>query len=88
MYNLRFEPPMDPPEPEVAFYCECCGNEIYVGEDYYYIEDCAICSECLVEWMDRYYKKIAEKDYDDDEPDPDRIYDEWRDRQLEKEWED
>ena len=80
MYTLRFEPPMDPPEPDVAFHCDCCGEEIYVGEDYYEIEDVRICKECLIEWMDKYYKKEAEAE--EYEPDPDRAYDEWRDKQM------
>ena len=76
MYNLRFEPPLDPPEPEVAFYCDDCGYEIYVGESYYRVGDKHYCEGCVS-------SEIAEKDYDDG-PDPDRIYDEWRDRQMEE----
>lgn len=80
MYNLHFEPPLDPPEPEIAFYCDDCGGEIYVGETYYRIDGKNYCEYCI-----EASKEIAEKDYDDDGPDPDRIYDEWRDRQMEME---
>lgn len=84
-YQLSKEPPLDPPEPEIALYCDCCGIEIYVGEDYYDIESCVICSECLGEWMDEHYRKEAEIEPDDG-PDPDEAYDRWRDRKMEEEW--
>ena len=46
MYNLHFEPPLDPPEPEIAFYCDDCGGEIYVGETYYRIDGKNYCEYC------------------------------------------
>ena len=76
LYLLDREPPLDPPEPEVAFYCEGCGSEIYVGEDYYRVDGKPYCEGCVS-------SEIAEPDYDDG-PDPDQIYDDWRERQMEK----
>lgn len=72
------EPPLDPPEPELAFFCEGCGEEIYVGETYYRVDGKNYCEYCVI-------ADVAEKAYDDG-PDPDVEYDRWRDSQLEKEW--
>ena len=73
------EPPLDPPEPELAFFCEGCGNEIYVGDTYYRVDGKNYCEDCVSQ-------EIAEYDDNDDGPDPDIAYDRWRDSQLEKEW--
>ena len=67
------EPPLDPPEPEVAFRCDYCGNDIYVGEEYYHIDGTDICTECLRDWADEFYKREAEPDG----PDPDLGRDDW-----------
>lgn len=34
-------------EPEFAFECDICGAKIYVGEDYYKIEENKYCEECV-----------------------------------------
>ena len=73
LYLLNKEPPLDPPEPEVAFFCEGCGCEIYVGDDYYRVDGKNYCVDCVS-------SGIAEKDYDDDGPGPDEMYDRWRER--------
>ena len=77
LYLLDREPPLDPPEPEVAFYCADCGGEIYIGETYFRVDGKNYCEGCVS-------TEIAEPDYDDDGPDPDQIYDDWRDRQMER----
>ena len=77
LYLLDREPPLDPPEPEVAFYCADCGGEIYIGETYFRVDGKNYCEGCVS-------TEIAEPDYDDDGPDPDQIYDDWRERQMEK----
>ena len=83
MYQLKSEPPLDPPEPTVALYCDNCGNEIYVGEDYWDINGDRICRDCLDDWLDRCKKEAEYPDYDG--PDPDEEYDRWKDRQMD-EW--
>ena len=64
-YQLRSEPPLDPPEPETVYVCDVCGEPIYVGDEYYpfYAEN--VCTECIRDYIDREYKEIAEK------PEPD-----------------
>ena len=42
-------------EERVAFHCDCCSEPIYIGEDYYEIDDIKICEDCI-----RDYKKTAE----------------------------
>lgn len=32
------EPSLTPKEPKVSHYCDCCGGEIYEGEEYYHLE--------------------------------------------------
>lgn len=76
MRLFTFEPPLDPPEPEVALYCDCCGEPIYVGEDYYDLSDiyCKtgvdnVCSECITDCIDRHFKaqaEVPEPDYEED----------------------
>ena len=36
-----------PPEPKVAEYCDCCGNEIYEGDYVFEIDGEKLCEECL-----------------------------------------
>lgn len=61
MYQLPFEPPLDHPEPDTAFFCSICGYPIAVGDDYYDIDGEHICPECIAEYIDRNYKSVAEK---------------------------
>lgn len=67
----------DPPEPEYPE-CPVCGSEC---EDIYYSTDGDIvgCDDCI--------KKVDANEWAAEErknagPDPDRLYDEWRDRQC------
>lgn len=44
------EPSLTPKEPKVAHYCDCCGGEIYEGEDYYEFDldgATCICRDCV-----------------------------------------
>lgn len=34
-------------EPKVAFNCDWCGDEIYLGDDYYDIAGDKVCEDCL-----------------------------------------
>ena len=63
-------------EPAVAFKCDCCGGDIYVGDTVYVLDKNHYCEECC-------YRTEAEIP----EPDEDYKYDLWRDRQLMNEWE-
>ena len=68
-YQLTKEPPLDPPEPEIAYICDVCGETIYEGEEYYEIHGDTICSECIRDYIDMEFKKVAEMeepDYEDD----------------------
>ena len=39
---------LEPPEPKTLFFCDCCGNDIYEGEECYITEDKHIyCTECV-----------------------------------------
>lgn len=42
-------------EEEVADCCDCCGRDIYVGEEYYDVDGVVICENCIKD-----YKKTAE----------------------------
>lgn len=46
--------PADPAEAKVMTYCDGCGEEIYAGEDVYYVNgDIVHCNwECLVRCID------------------------------------
>ena len=48
-YDLGFEPPLEPPEPRVAFVCDDCGGDIYVCEDYYEVQGIRLCVCCMKE---------------------------------------
>lgn len=65
-------------EPAVAFKCDCCGGDIYVGDTVYVLGNNHYCEECCYE---------TEAEAEIPEPDEDRAYDLWRDRQLMDEWE-
>lgn len=52
------------PEPQVAYRCWQCGNEIYEGEDLYIINDEMWCEECVTEC--RTTAEIDRLDYDYD----------------------
>ena len=58
LYLLDREPPLDPPEPEVAFYCADCGGEIYIGETYFRVDGKNYCEGCVS-------TEIAEPEYDE-----------------------
>lgn len=34
-------------EPTVVFLCGWCNSEIIEGDDYYNIDDCQVCEECV-----------------------------------------
>ena len=63
-------------EPAVAFKCDGCGGDIYIGDTMYVLGKDHYCEECC-------YKTEAEIP----EPDEDFEYECWRDRQLMDEWE-
>lgn len=46
------EAPLEPPEyperePEVFTFCAWCGDEILEGDDYYMINEQAVCGNCI-----------------------------------------
>lgn len=41
------EPPLDPPEAKVVFYCDDCDREICEGDAYYRIMDFVFCESCV-----------------------------------------
>lgn len=48
------------PDEEIIFnICDVCGEEIYVGDEYYDIDGIIIHDECLKDWA-KEYKKEAE----------------------------
>lgn len=51
------------PPPPVAYTCDCCGEPIYEGDDYYDIDGVAWCEDCI-----RAARKTAELEewYDED----------------------
>lgn len=49
------EPSLTPKEPKVAHYCDCCGGEIYEGEEYYEFDSLCICKDCV-----RCARRVAE----------------------------
>lgn len=38
---------LDPPEPKVVGHCTNCGEDIYAGEDAYFIAGKIYCIECV-----------------------------------------
>ena len=32
---------------KLVYKCDWCGNEILEGDDYYMIEDCPVCEDCI-----------------------------------------
>lgn len=47
-------------EPTVAYYCDCCGGEIYVGDTVYVADSKYYCEDCC-------YKTEAELPEPDDD---------------------
>lgn len=41
---------------KVAFKCDGCREEIYVGDDYYDCDGDFLCEECAQEWMEKVMK--------------------------------
>lgn len=35
---------LEPPEPQIVFLCDCCGEEVYVGDEYIEFGD----GECML----------------------------------------
>ena len=71
MYQLRFEPLLDPPEPEVISQCVWCDEDICVGDDYYELPDGTwVCEYCM-----NSAHKVAE---------PKDIIDSWEDIRVEE----
>lgn len=69
------------PEPESVYICDECEEGIYAGETVYEIGGHKYCEGCI---EDARYIAEEPEEY---EPDEDRAYDLWRDRQLMEEWE-
>lgn len=69
------------PEPEPVYICDECEEGIYPGETVYEIGGHKYCETCIDN-----ARYIAEEP-EEYEPDEDRAYDLWRDRQLMEEWE-
>lgn len=64
------------PEPMPIYICEKCEEGIYNGESVYEIDGHYYCESCIND-----ARFIAEEP-EPYEPDPDRMYDEYRDREL------
>lgn len=47
--TMEKERPLDSPEPEarISTACECCGDNIYEGEECYHIDDNWYCTDCV-----------------------------------------
>ena len=56
MVDIGIEPRLDPPEPEILFFCAECGNEIYEGEEYWLLHGEIYCEQCIED-----AKRFAEK---------------------------
>lgn len=69
------------PEPEPVYICDNCDEGIYAGETVYEIDGKYYCETCI---DNAGYIAEEPEEY---EPDEDRAYDLWRDRQLMEEWE-
>ena len=66
------------PEPEPVYICDECEDGIYDGDTYYELGGKIYCQGCI-----DYARQTAEcHSYEEFEPDEDRIYDAYRDRQL------
>ena len=63
--------------PVVFTQCAECGGDIEVGDTCFHVGNRCYCEYCCCE---------VEAEFDDYD-DSDRKYDEWRDRQLDEEWE-
>ncbi|WP_434302690.1 hypothetical protein [Clostridium botulinum] len=50
-YDYRYEAP----KVKIVDRCDICGNNIYEGDDYYYISHMNICNNCIDE-----FKKVGE----------------------------
>ncbi len=46
-YDFTGEPRLDPPEPKPLFACDDCGEDIFLGDDYYEICGGRYCVECV-----------------------------------------
>lgn len=69
------------PEEEPVYICDECEEGIYDGDAVYEIGGHKYCESCIDSAR---FTAEAPEPY---EPDPDRLYDEWRDRQLMEECE-
>ena len=62
MYNINNVPErsLEPPEPTLrkVYTCELCGEPIYEGEDYYYIEGFGYCCEPCIDDSKRYEAEL------------------------------
>ena len=63
------------PDPQPIYICCCCEEGIFAGETVYEIDGHYYCEGCIDDM-----RFVAEEE--EYEPDEDRAYDEWRDRQL------
>ena len=56
---------LEPKEPVVFCTCDECGQDIYEGEEYWVIDGCTVCDDCLRAFAEDYFwqnKRIAEID--------------------------
>lgn len=68
-YILSSEPPLDPPDPTIAYICDVCGEPIYVGDEYFPFEVDIVCTDCIRDYVERNFMEIAEipePDYEED----------------------
>ena len=59
-YDLWKTTPPDPTESRL--YCERCGVDFYVGDEYYYINDERYCPDCARDWLEEQRVVIEEVD--------------------------
>ena len=59
---------LDPQEVKVYSECDACGDEIYVGQEYYKVEGSNYCEQCFDEMQldeKRKCERIAGEEYED-----------------------
>jgi hypothetical protein len=48
-----------PPEARIVCECDCCGGEIYEGEDIYEIDSDVLHVDCFIDWCFKYFNPQA-----------------------------
>lgn len=54
------EQALEPKEPVVFCTCDECGQDIYEGEEYWVIDGCTVCDDCLRDFAEKYFETCRE----------------------------